>query len=85
MPLGYLAALITTMPKWITMMIAQNGIELNAPADSKYENPIFNSRCPSAANTEEHHRRATVYSVEIQVDSKVVSEAERYVSRGRTL
>jgi hypothetical protein len=81
MPLGYLAALIAAMPKWTTMMIAQDEIELNPPSDSKYENPIFNSRCPSAANTEEHHRRATAYSVEIQVASKVVSEAERYVSR----
>jgi uncharacterized damage-inducible protein DinB len=37
MPLGYLAALVATMPSWIAMMIKHDEVDMNAPGTSGFK------------------------------------------------
>ena len=39
MALGYLAALVATMPGWIAMMVQQDSLDLNPPGGSSYRRP----------------------------------------------
>ena len=36
---GYLAALVATMPSWVTMAITQDSLDLNPPGGSNYKMP----------------------------------------------
>jgi hypothetical protein len=36
---GYLAALVATMPSWVTMAITQDSLDLNPPGGSTYQMP----------------------------------------------
>src|SRR5262245_58487014 len=39
MPLGRLAGLVASMPSWITLIIAQDELELNPPGGGQYQQP----------------------------------------------
>ena len=39
MPLGYLAALVATMPSWIAMAVEQDSLDLNPQGGSGYQRP----------------------------------------------
>jgi uncharacterized damage-inducible protein DinB len=39
MPLGRLAGLVASMPSWVTMIVAQNELELNPAGGGQYQQP----------------------------------------------
>ena len=44
MPMGYLAALVATMPSWIAMAITMDSLDLNPVGGSSYKRPEWKTR-----------------------------------------
>ncbi len=90
MPLGYLAALVATMPSWIVMMVKQDGLDLHPIDGPAYKQPELRTRrerleafeaAVAAARealrntTDEHLMRPWKF----MAAGKVLSEEPRYV------
>lgn len=53
MPLGYLAALVSTMPAWIVSMVKQDGLDLQSPEAAKFKPLQWRSRSQLIAALEQ--------------------------------
>ena len=88
MPLGYLAALVATMPGWLEAMIKNDEIDFRAP--HSYRTPDFNSnreliegfekslksgRNALAATTDEH----LMTNWRMRAGEHIISEQQRYI------
>jgi uncharacterized damage-inducible protein DinB len=58
MELGYLAALVASMPGWIAMMIERDFVDLDAPAGSTLRAQVVNSRAELLTMLEEGAERS---------------------------
>lgn len=90
MPLGYLAALVATIPAWAAAMITQDELDLSAPGDLRqtgfstnrellewFDKAVERARTAFATATDEH---LLTTSWRLLVQGKVVSEEPRYVA-----
>jgi uncharacterized damage-inducible protein DinB len=89
MPLGYLAALVATMPGWIAAMIEQNQLDVTAAGEhqtrsaetnrellEKFDKALDQARKALAGTTDEH----LMTSWKMLAGGHVVSEQPRYVA-----
>ena len=89
MPLGYLAALIATMPGWIAAMIEQDELDVTAPGEHKaptkptnrelleiFDKALARGKAALAGTTDEH----LMTSWRMLGGGHVVSERLRYVA-----
>ncbi|HEY0552780.1 MAG TPA: DinB family protein [Thermoanaerobaculia bacterium] len=87
MPLGYLAALVATMPGWIAAMIEQDELDVTAPGEQKtrsvktnrelleaFDNALAKGKAALAGTTDEH----LMTSWRMLAHGHVVSEQSRY-------
>jgi uncharacterized damage-inducible protein DinB len=58
MPLGYLAALVATMPGWITSMVKQDELDLKSPGAAKFKPLEWSSRQELVSALDEAHAEA---------------------------
>jgi uncharacterized damage-inducible protein DinB len=58
MPLGYLAALVATMPGWITSMVKQDELDLKSPGAAKFKPLEWRSRQELLRALDETHAEA---------------------------
>ena len=90
MPLGYLAALVATMPGWIAMMVNQDGLDLRPPGGASYKQPDLRTRREllegleaGVAKAREALQRTTDEHLmtpwKFMAAGKVLSEAPRHV------
>ncbi|MGH9433500.1 MAG: DinB family protein [Terriglobia bacterium] len=90
MALGYLAALVATMPSWVAMMVNQDELDMTSPAASKFkaqelrtsrelvqtlDESVAKARQALANTTDEHLRTPWRFVV----GGHVVSEQPRYI------
>jgi uncharacterized damage-inducible protein DinB len=90
MPLGYLAALVATMPAWIVSMVKQDELDLKSPDAAKFKPLEWSTRSELVAaldaavaqarealqnTTDEHLNRPWRFVV----DGHVVNESPRHV------
>jgi uncharacterized damage-inducible protein DinB len=90
MPLGYLAALVATMPGWIAFMITQDQLDVASPGDARFrpqattvrqellqmlEDAAASARAALSSTTDEHLLTPWKFSAA----GRVLSEQPRYV------
>ncbi|MBW8876150.1 MAG: damage-inducible protein DinB [Acidobacteria bacterium] len=89
MPLGYLAALVATMPGWVAAMINQDELDVTAAGEhqtrsastnrellQKFDKALDQARAALSATTDEH----LMTSWRMLAQGHVVSEQPRYVA-----
>jgi uncharacterized damage-inducible protein DinB len=89
MPLGYLAALVATMPGWVAAMIDQDELDVTAAGEhktrdantnrellEKFDQALAKGRAALAVTTDEH----LMTSWRMLAQGHVVSEQPRYVA-----
>lgn len=90
MPLGYLAALVATMPAWIVSMVKQDELDLKSPSASKFKPLEWRSRQELLAALDAAHAEARealqqttdedlTKSWKLVVGGQVMSENPRYI------
>jgi uncharacterized damage-inducible protein DinB len=91
MPLGYLAALVATMPAWIAMMVDLDEMDINALEGAKFKPPVYRTaqeliaahdanvakaQASLSGTTDEH----LLTPWKFMVSGQVVSELPRHIS-----